>query len=26
LHIVEHEGHGGPDSMAEMTRATDALA
>jgi proline iminopeptidase len=26
LHIVEHEGHGGPDSMDAMTRAIDAFA
>jgi proline iminopeptidase len=26
LYVVEHEGHGGPDSMAEMARATDAFA
>lgn len=26
LYIVEHEGHGGPDSMDEMARATDAFA
>ena len=26
LHVVEHEGHGGPDSMAEMCRSIDAFA
>jgi proline iminopeptidase len=26
LHVIESEGHGGPESMDEMTRATDAFA
>ena len=26
LYIVEHEGHGGPESMDEMARATDAFS
>ena len=26
LHMVEDEGHGGPEMMDELTRATDAFA